>query len=78
MSEFENEAPETIGRHGGWTFDPAREIWWAKTGPSTWTEVPGAIDNPPRFPPAPAPAPAGWRAHREIPRFGGDPADIDF
>lgn len=35
----------------GWTFDPAREVWWAKTGPSTWTEVRGAYDDPPRFRP---------------------------
>lgn len=35
----------------GWTFDPAREVWWAKTGPSTWTEVRAAFDDPPRFRP---------------------------
>jgi len=35
----------------GWTFDPAREIWWAKTGPSTWTEVSGTFDDPPRWAP---------------------------
>jgi hypothetical protein len=34
-----------------WKFDPAREVWWAKTGPSTWTEVRGTYDDPPRFAP---------------------------
>lgn len=33
----------------GWTFDPAREIWWAKIGPATWTEVRGTMDNPPHW-----------------------------
>jgi hypothetical protein len=40
-----------LPRHNGWTFDPSREVWWAKTGPSTWTEVKGAFDNPPAFTP---------------------------
>ena len=35
----------------GWNFDPARETWWAKTGPSTWTEVKGTMDDPPSFRP---------------------------
>ena len=35
----------------GWTFDPSREIWWTKTGPSTWTEVKGALDDPPFWAP---------------------------
>lgn len=35
----------------GWTFDPAREIWWAKTGPHTWTEVKGTLDDPPTWEP---------------------------
>lgn len=35
----------------GWTFDPTREIWWAKTGPSTWSEVKGAYDDPPTWRP---------------------------
>jgi hypothetical protein len=34
-------------RANGWTFDPSREIWWAKTGPATWTEVSGTLDDPP-------------------------------
>jgi len=42
---------ETLGRHNGWTFDPAREIWWAKTGPNTWTEIQGTLDDAPSFRP---------------------------
>ena len=34
----------------GWTFDPSRERWWAKTGENTWTEIAGALDDPPSFP----------------------------
>jgi hypothetical protein len=34
-----------------WHFDPSREIWWAKTGPNTWTEVRGAFDDPPTWKP---------------------------
>jgi hypothetical protein len=41
-----------LSRHNGWTFDPAREVWYAKTGPSSWTEAPGALDNPPSRTPA--------------------------
>jgi hypothetical protein len=41
----------TTGRHGGWTFDPAREVWYGKTAANTWTEVKGALDDPPRFAP---------------------------
>jgi hypothetical protein len=42
---------ETLGRHNGWTFDPADESWWAKTGPNTWTIVKGTLDNPPSWKP---------------------------
>ena len=35
----------------GWTFDPARQVWYAKTGPDTWTEVTGTLDSPPPFAP---------------------------
>ena len=35
----------------GWTFNPGREVWWAKVGPDMWSEVKGALDNPPRFSP---------------------------
>ena len=35
----------------GWTFDPSREVWWAKIGPSTWREVKGAFDDPPSWRP---------------------------
>ncbi len=35
----------------GWMFDPAREVWRARTGPDTWTEVQGSLDDPPQFPP---------------------------
>jgi hypothetical protein len=38
-----------IAACNGWTFDPAREVWWAKTGPSTWTEVHGTPDTPPTW-----------------------------
>lgn len=45
----------------GWTFDPAREVWWAKTGPDMWSEVKGALDDPPKFPPF---SPRGLQAVR--------------
>ena len=35
----------------GWTFDPAREVWFARIGPDMWTEVKGALDSPPKFTP---------------------------
>lgn len=38
-----------MGTHKGWTFDPSREIWFAKTGKNTWTEIPGALDDAPSF-----------------------------
>lgn len=42
--------PESdIARVNGWTFDPAREVWWKRTGTSTWTEAKGTLDNPPAF-----------------------------
>jgi hypothetical protein len=44
----------TIAQHNGWTFDPSREVWYAKTGDGTWTEVKGALDDPPGFAPAAA------------------------
>jgi hypothetical protein len=43
-----------IGRHNGWTFDPGREVWWAKTGSATWAEVKGALDDPPAWHPGKA------------------------
>jgi hypothetical protein len=30
-----------------WHYDPAREIWQARTGDTTWAEVPGTLDQPP-------------------------------
>jgi hypothetical protein len=36
-----------ISKSGCWTFDPAREVWWAKTGEQTWTEIMGTLDHPP-------------------------------
>lgn len=35
----------------GWRFDPAREVWWARTGQYTWTETPGTFDDAPGFRP---------------------------
>lgn len=35
----------------GWSFDPAREVWIAKTGQNTWTEIKGSFDDPPKFRP---------------------------
>jgi hypothetical protein len=35
----------------GWTFDPSREVWFAKTAANTWTEVKGALDDPPSWAP---------------------------
>lgn len=40
-----------MGYVNGWVFDPAREIWWAKTGPATWSEVAGTLGNPPGWVP---------------------------
>jgi len=40
-----------MGHVNGWAFDPTREIWQAKTGPATWTEIAGALDNPPTWAP---------------------------
>ena len=40
-----------MGCASGWTFDPAREIWWARTGPATWSEVAGTLGNPPTWAP---------------------------
>ena len=45
------DSPAAPVTAGGWTFDPAREVWQAKTGTATWTEVKGALDNPPLFSP---------------------------
>lgn len=45
------DASDTLGRHNGWTFDPSREVWWAKAGPSTWTEVRGTLEQPPAWAP---------------------------
>jgi hypothetical protein len=42
---------DTMGKCNGWTFDPAREVWWARTGPSTWSEVAGTLDDPPSWKP---------------------------
>lgn len=39
------------GRVNGWTFDPSREVWWAKTGPALWSEVAGTFDSPPAWAP---------------------------
>lgn len=36
-----------IAKAGCWTFDPARQVWWAKSGENTWTEVKGTLDQPP-------------------------------
>jgi hypothetical protein len=44
-------APPAHVTRSGWTFDPSREIWWAKTGPDMWSEVKGAFDDPPKFSP---------------------------
>ncbi len=35
----------------GWTFDPSREVWWARLGECTWREVRGTLDDPPTFTP---------------------------
>jgi hypothetical protein len=43
--------PDVQGKVNGWRFNPAREVWWAKTGPNTWSEVQGTYDDPPRFRP---------------------------
>ena len=43
--------PDPQGKVNGWRFSPDREVWWARTGPSTWTEVKGGYDDPPRFRP---------------------------
>ena len=45
------KAADAMGYCNGWTFDPSREVWWAKTGPSTWTEVKGTLDEPPTWAP---------------------------
>lgn len=29
-----------LARSGGWTYDPSRETWCARIGPSRWLEVP--------------------------------------
>lgn len=44
----------------GWTFDPAREVWYAKTGRNTWTEVKGTMDAAPSFLPHEQPEPPLW------------------
>lgn len=41
----------TTVKRNGWTFDPTREVWWAKTGAGTWSEVSGSLDDPPGFRP---------------------------
>jgi hypothetical protein len=33
----------------GWTYDPVDQVWSARTGPNTWTLVPGDLDDPPTF-----------------------------
>jgi hypothetical protein len=48
---------ETLAQHNGWTFDPTREVWFVRTSANTWTEVKGALDNPP-----------SWTAQSEIDR----------
>ena len=35
----------------GWTFDPSREVWWARISEHTWREVKGALDDPPSWRP---------------------------
>jgi hypothetical protein len=35
----------------GWTFDPTREVWFARVSENTWREVKGALDNPPSWRP---------------------------
>jgi hypothetical protein len=45
------KASDALGRHNGWTFAPAREVWWARTGPATWAEVRGTLDDPPTWTP---------------------------
>jgi len=45
---------------GGWTFNAAREIWWAKTGPNTWTEIKGTPGEPPPFSPQNFPEVPAW------------------
>ena len=41
-------------RINGWTYDPADQAWYAKTGPNTWTVVKGDLDDPPTFRPSKA------------------------
>ena len=36
-----------FSKSGCWTFDPGREVWWAKSGPDTWTEIMGTLEHPP-------------------------------
>ena len=40
----------TTVKVNGWTFDPTREVWWARVGPNTWREVKGALADPPSWP----------------------------
>ena len=42
---------DDFAKVNGWTFDPSREVWWAKVSPSTWREVKGAFDDPPSWRP---------------------------
>jgi hypothetical protein len=42
---------EMLASRNGWTFDPTREVWFAKVGADLWTEVKGALSDPPKFTP---------------------------
>jgi hypothetical protein len=49
--------PSTITTVSGWTFDPSREVWFARVGENRWMEMAGALDEPPSMTPEKA---AAW------------------
>ena len=42
---------ERMTSNNGWTFNPAREVWYARIGPDMVTEIKGTPGNPPKFTP---------------------------
>ncbi len=48
---------KTLAAYDGWTFDPSREVWFARTAENRWIETAGTLDDPPHRTPA---AYAAW------------------